>query len=169
MESLIFENQLFSAQQKLQLLEQESQLKQTELERVEATRNWIAQLLMAIFIISWLIVRKVQQQHRIKLEIKTRKEVEQSQQRLNLALWGSGDTLWDWDLINGEIKRENLPAHSRFSEAASGLDVNSLKEFVHPDDYNLLNNALNTHIEGKSLFLKQVIAYSTIKGSGAGC
>ena len=71
MESLIFENQLFSAQQKLQLLEQESQLKQTELERVEATRNWIAQLLMAIFIISWLIVRKVQQQHRIKLEIKT--------------------------------------------------------------------------------------------------
>ena len=164
MESLIFENQLFSAQQKLQLLEQESQLKQTELERVEATRNWIALLLMAIFIISWLIVRKVQQQNRIKLEIKTRKEVEQSQQRLNLALWGSGDTLWDWDLINGEIKRENLPAHSRFSEAASGLDVNSLKEFVHPDDYNLLNDALNTHIEGKTPFFEA--SYRVLNNQG---
>ncbi|WP_372771067.1 tetratricopeptide repeat protein [Pseudoalteromonas sp.] len=167
LESLIVENQLFSAQQKLKLAQQESKIKQAELESVETTRNWVALLLFSTFIISWLIYRKVQQHNRMQLEIKARKELELSERRLNLALWGSGDTLWDWDLTTGEIKRENLPRHSRFSETATGLDASSLKEFVHPDDYQFLNQALAEHINNKTPFFEA--SYRVLNNQGEWC
>jgi hypothetical protein len=35
-----------------------------------------------------------------------------SEERLKLALWGSGDELWDMDLITREMRRENSPART---------------------------------------------------------
>lgn len=154
LESLIVENQLFNAQQKLKIAQQEGKLKQAELERVETHRNWSAFTLVVIFVISWLIYRKVQQHNRIKMEVQAREALEESERRLNLALWGSGDTLWDWDLIHGEITRDNLPAQSRLAERALGLNTEVLKDYVHPDDYLSLTQAFDAHINKKTPFFE---------------
>ncbi|KPV96301.1 C4-dicarboxylate transport sensor protein DctB [Pseudoalteromonas sp. P1-9] len=154
LESLIVENQLFHAQQKLKLAQQEGKLKQAELERVETHRNWSAFTLVVIFIISWLIYRKVQQHNRIKMEVQAREALEESERRLNLALWGSGDTLWDWDLSHGEITRNNLPVESRLAERTLGLNTEALKDYVHPDDYLSLSQAFDAHINKKTPFFE---------------
>ena len=71
-----------------------------------------------------------------------------SEERLKLALWGSGDELWDIDLSTGNIKRENalpqtaLPTAVEFRRLLEYLDV------VHPDDRLQLRETLLSHLKG---------------------
>ena len=36
------------------------------------------------------------------------KQIAQSEERLKLSLWGSGDEMWDWDIESGKIYRSNI-------------------------------------------------------------
>ena len=35
-------------------------------------------------------------------------QIQQSEERLKLSLWGSGDEMWDWNIISGQIYRSNI-------------------------------------------------------------
>lgn len=70
-----------------------------------------------------------------------------SEDRLNLALWSSGDEMWDIDLTTGVVRRENplsvlaMPAEARFAT------IGDYMEFVHPSDQKSLRSALLAHLK----------------------
>ncbi len=73
------------------------------------------------------------------------------EERLSLALAGSADVLWDWDLITNQLHlsprwRELLG----LSTAATGTPADWL-ERVHPEDAAPLRAALTAHSEGRTL------------------
>lgn len=72
----------------------------------------------------------------------------QSEERLKLALWGSGSEMWDIDLRDGTVHRENrLPNVAASSEAPTQTLV-AYREFLHPEDVAWFESALREHIVG---------------------
>ncbi|GGJ02895.1 hypothetical protein GCM10007978_45550 [Shewanella hanedai] len=59
------------------------------------------------------------------------KEIEQSEQRLQLSLWGSGDEFWDWNIGDKKIVRTNV--FLKYPESETHLNETML-QCVHPED-----------------------------------
>ncbi|WP_345332255.1 EAL domain-containing protein [Ferrimonas pelagia] len=79
-------------------------------------------------------------------EYQRRREVQQriaqSEERLKLALWGSGDEMWDWDIPAGKVHRSN---------SWQILSVEGQQgRTTHPDDKQRVHQLLMAHFEGKS-------------------
>jgi PAS domain S-box-containing protein len=88
----------------------------------------------------------------LQQEITDHKNAEQilqlSQERLLLALEGSGDGLWDWDITTGEVylsprwlemlgyEADELPGH-----------VSTWEMLTHPDDQLMVMDTLNAHLK----------------------
>ncbi|MBU2972285.1 tetratricopeptide repeat protein [Pseudoalteromonas sp. C2R02] len=154
LESLIVEKQLFTTQQQLKFSQQDAKLKQALLDKSYIEKNIFIASLIIVLTIMFLFYRKRQQAMQRKQEQEIHQQVKLSEQRLNLALWGSGDILWDWDLKVGAIKRENLSKQSRLPTYINGNTIDSVKKYVHPDDFELLAARFNTHLTGKTEFFE---------------
>jgi PAS domain S-box-containing protein len=78
-----------------------------------------------------------------------------SQERLQLALDGSGDTLLDWDLRSGELY---LSEHwARMTGGQQGAAVTTVREFVemiHPNERATVEQALDETLLGERPFLR---------------
>ena len=73
-----------------------------------------------------------------------------SAERLKLALWGSGSELWDVDLRDGRMVRENLLPHLAANTEATDQTIAAYTPFVHPDDIAGFNSALRDHLQGRA-------------------
>jgi signal transduction histidine kinase len=73
-----------------------------------------------------------------------------SAERLKLALWGSGSELWDVDLRDGRMVRENLLPHLAANTEAADQTIAAYTPFVHPDDIAGFNLALRDHLQGRA-------------------
>ncbi|ADN76828.1 diguanylate cyclase/phosphodiesterase with PAS/PAC sensor(s) [Ferrimonas balearica DSM 9799] len=74
--------------------------------------------------------------------------IAQSEERLKLSLWGSGDEMWDWDMEAGRIYRSNIWGILEFprdGKRSSGAESN-----IHPDDVERVNQLLSRHFSGDS-------------------
>lgn len=74
-----------------------------------------------------------------------------SETRLQNVLKGSGLGYWDWNLLTGEVKR-----NQRWAEML-GYQIEDIEfslkqwiDFVHPDDREMAMMSVNDHIEGKT-------------------
>lgn len=73
----------------------------------------------------------------------------QSEERLKLALWGSGDELWDIDLLSGRLRRENpLPFIPPAPDG--GATAASFRSLMHPEDIPRFDAAFAAHVRGQS-------------------
>ncbi len=72
-----------------------------------------------------------------------------SEDRLNLALWGSGDEMWDMDLTSGRVRRENLLAGTELGPETQFPALVDYLEFVHPNDQARLREAFFAHLKGE--------------------
>ena len=81
------------------------------------------------------------------------RQVRASQRRLSLALWSSGNELWDWN------KKTNRVLHSGYIHTAEGtnhielFDVQKLKSQVHEDDFEQVWQGLISHINNRTEFI----------------
>lgn len=75
--------------------------------------------------------------------------VRTSKDRLNLALWGSGDEMWDIDLTSGRIRRENPLPSIRLSTDVLVPRLADYMSHVHPSDQGRLRDALIAHLKGE--------------------
>jgi len=103
--------------------------------------------LLAALIIWAAQRRKRAEEHRHHRELKERED------RLRLALWGSGDRFWDLDMDSGALVLLSAD-RTRGSQREDSLSVYDwLRTNVHVDDQRPIAQRLDDHITGKaSLF-----------------
>ena len=102
--------------------------------------------LIAAIGLSWLfwhlVSRRREQEDLLMGQIREREA------RLNLALWGSGDEFWDWNIRDNSLYR--LGANQLFGQGT--LETMSTDEWrnnsVHPDDLPRVQKLLQEHIVG---------------------
>ncbi len=74
--------------------------------------------------------------------------IRQSEERLKLALWGSGSELWDIDLETRRMHRDNKLEHLAVTHETSDDDLLLYRPYVHPDDIERFEHALGGHLAG---------------------
>ncbi|MFT3806969.1 EAL domain-containing protein [Arenimonas sp.] len=91
----------------------------------------------------WQVVRKRRQQ-----EKSLSAEIREREARLNLALWGSGDEFWDWNIRDNSLHRlgSNQLLGQGSTESLSTDEWRS--NAVHPDDLPRVQKLLQEHIVG---------------------
>lgn len=99
-------------------------------------------LMLLLAGIAWAV-----RQRRDEREVNQR-EIADSEQRLKLALWGTGDELWDWDITGGQLRRQN-PLDRPDADTDEVVErADRLSEWVHPDDQTRFEQALVGHEAG---------------------
>lgn len=84
-------------------------------------------------------------------EEQARQQNNAAEERLKLALWGSGDELWDMDLKQQTVRRENCLPQLQVNHDIPVLG--SLKDYMpytHPADVGRFNEAFLAHLKGET-------------------
>ncbi len=100
---------------------------------------------LAIFLV-WLLWRVWS--HRQHQEKSLLAEIREREERLNLALWGSGDEFWDWNIRDNSLYRlgnTQLLGHGS-KEQLSTDDWRT--QSIHPEDLPRVQKLLQEHIVG---------------------
>jgi len=95
-----------------------------------------------------LLLRRMRQARRAREQVQER--IQLSEERLKLALTGSGSELWDIDLASGRMVRENRMEHVAATADAAEQTLAGFRPFVHPDDLAAFEAALAAHLRGDS-------------------
>ncbi|MCW3478692.1 EAL domain-containing protein [Neisseriaceae bacterium JH1-16] len=72
-----------------------------------------------------------------------------SEERFQLAVSGSNDGIWDWDITTGAMYYS--PRYMEllgFEPGELGSDASLLADYLHPDDYGPTISAFNAHFSG---------------------
>ena len=103
-------------------------------------------------LLAGLLVWNAQRRKRAE-ERRYHREIKEREDRLRLALWGSGDRFWDLDMDSGALVMLSADS-TRGAQRESSLSVYEwLRTTVHPDDQRVIAQRLDDHITGKaSLF-----------------
>lgn len=72
----------------------------------------------------------------------------QSGERLKLALWGSGSEMFDINLTDGSVHRDNRLPNIAASSEAKDQTLLGYRPFLHPDDVESFETALRAHLHG---------------------
>jgi diguanylate cyclase (GGDEF)-like protein/PAS domain S-box-containing protein len=73
-------------------------------------------------------------------------QIKLSEERLKLSLWGSGDEMWDWNIIKGKIYRSNIWGILEFPQDGK-RNVGADQTNIHHQDIPRVRDALNDHFE----------------------
>ena len=107
----------------------------------------VALLLVAIAL-TWLFWRLVSK--RREQEAVLHGHIREREARLNLALWGSGDEFWDWNIRDNSLYR--LGANQLLGQYS--LETMSTDQWhnnsIHPEDLPRVQKLLQEHIVGQS-------------------
>ena len=109
----------------------------------EATQLGLLLLALALIWLLWWVGRK----RRIQ-EARLLAEIRERESRLNLALWGSGDEFWDWNIRENTLYR--LGANQLLGQGSQeSLSTDDWRnQSVHPDDLPRVQKLLQEHIVG---------------------
>ncbi|WP_218354624.1 EAL domain-containing protein [Alteromonas lipotrueiana] len=101
--------------------------------------------LYALIFVSILLLMFKQYQSRKQTQLAIR----ESEERLKLTLWSSGDELWDWDVYKGQVYRSNTWGTLDFPQdnirTSTAYDAN-----IHPNDLLRVQEALKAHLGNKT-------------------
>ena len=92
---------------------------------------------------------------RLVEEINERKQIEEalreSEQRWQLALQGTGDGIFDWNIITGEaFMSARLKADLGYQDQEIANNYEGWSQLVYPDDLELVQQKIQAHLEGKT-------------------
>jgi diguanylate cyclase (GGDEF)-like protein/PAS domain S-box-containing protein len=108
-------------------------LMQTKQLNIEILPPWWlskqALFVYALLIILTIIYFIIQTRHHHQYHI----QIQQSEERLKLSLWGSGDEMWDWNITSNKIYRSNIWGNLEFPQDGIrnlSLDQNHLQQAI---------------------------------------
>ena len=73
-------------------------------------------------------------------------QIQKSEERLKLSLWGSGDEMWDWNISTGKIYRSNIWGILEFPQDGR-RNVGSDKTNINEHDIERVRDAINDHFD----------------------
>ncbi|MDZ7992187.1 MAG: PAS domain S-box protein [Nostoc sp. EfeVER01] len=114
---------------------------------IAAKQITVAGTVMQLVRITDITARKYGEQEQQRAEIALR----ESEERLQLALEASGDGLWDWNILTGEVyysPRYLEMLGYRFDELPQNFST--WKRLAHPDDLPWVENILTDHLKDSS-------------------
>ena len=91
--------------------------------------------------------------------------LKEREERLRVAIWGSGDEFWDWDIRRGVLFRigaDSLLGQQESETVISGDDWR--KRSVHPDDLPQVEQILAEHVAGQREFFQSEHRVKNAKG-----
>jgi diguanylate cyclase (GGDEF)-like protein/PAS domain S-box-containing protein len=88
--------------------------------------------------------------HKRRAEIaRHHRDLREREDRLRLALWGSGDEFWDWDMKNDTLHITGLGELLRNPHEGQPIAAQAwISENVHPDDLPAVRQRIDEHIAG---------------------
>ncbi|WP_051986660.1 EAL domain-containing protein [Pseudidiomarina atlantica] len=88
-----------------------------------------------------------------------------SEERLKLSLWGSGDQLWDWHINNDDLHRHNTWRHlKKFPEDGIRAGIGHSKTNIHPQDIKKVQRTLQDYLDGRTDHYEQTYRVASDKG-----
>jgi diguanylate cyclase (GGDEF)-like protein/PAS domain S-box-containing protein len=104
--------------------------------------------LLLYFLLNSLIKTK---EKALEIATKATEKLKNSEERLRFSLAGSGDGLWDWNLVTNEVYfSKRWKEMLGFEEEEISNTLEEWKNRVHPDDLDLVYTDITAHIEGKT-------------------
>jgi diguanylate cyclase (GGDEF)-like protein/PAS domain S-box-containing protein len=76
-------------------------------------------------------------------------QIQKSEERLKLSLWGSGDEMWDWNIVTGKIYRSNIWGVLEFPQDGK-RNVGSDKTNINEHDLERVQIAINDHFDNNT-------------------
>lgn len=123
---------------------------------------WLDKPAMAFYgLLAIIMLLLVLRQYKRKLAIQN--SIRESEERLKLTLWSSGDELWDWDVYRGQVYRANTWGTMDFPQD----DIRSNSSYqanIHQNDVKRVQDALNKHIKKESEHFEVTYRARTFKG-----
>ena len=120
---------------------------------------WLTTKMLLVYaLLSLLILTYVIQQYRNKKRYHL--EIRESEERLKLSLWGSGDEMWDWNISSGKIYRSNIwgildfPQDGTRNASAEKNSLGKENTNVHQHDIHRVKTALNDHFSNKTEYFE---------------
>ncbi len=75
--------------------------------------------------------------------------IKESENRLSLALWSSGNEFWDWNTQKNTLVRSNN-SHIFSLPSGENFSIDAMKALVHPDDFENLKTTFIKHLNQQS-------------------
>ncbi len=92
--------------------------------------------------LGYLLLKQQQKENRIEQDLKSVKE------RLDLAIDGANDGIWDWDLLTGRIfYSPRVKEIAGYNDDEMPNDLKAYDLLVHPDDLPLLTEACDQYLK----------------------
>jgi diguanylate cyclase (GGDEF)-like protein/PAS domain S-box-containing protein len=80
---------------------------------------------------------------------RTKKALKLSEERFHLAVSGSRDGIWDWDLVNDQAYYSSRwKAMLGYGEDEIGADINETLDRLHPDEAQQVRDAIDAYLTG---------------------
>jgi len=100
---------------------------------------------MLVCLLGWAVLRRrrADREHH-------HRELQESENRLRLALWGSGDRFWDLDMDSGALTVLNADVTRGSQREQKFLIYDWLRTYVHADDQRAMAQRLDDHITGRT-------------------
>lgn len=117
-------------------------------------RTWGAYVAYALLVTLLLGGAAWEVHQRLAERQRGQQAVAESEQRLKLALWGTGDELWDLDLVKGELRRQNPLAMAGADEGEVVGGADAMRGLVHPDDLAAFDEAIAAHLSGEKSYIE---------------
>jgi ligand-binding sensor domain-containing protein/signal transduction histidine kinase len=83
-----------------------------------------------------------------------RKEIAASRQRLRMALWGSRDELWEANMADNTLVRENRMDRLSDDDDTAFMTLDEFWSSVHPQDVDMVKQSFLDHVRGKTDYLE---------------
>ncbi|WP_185972807.1 sensor domain-containing protein [Shewanella hanedai] len=109
----------------------------------------LLQLLLTITLLGLLTLLLLRLQAKRKQSVLAAKTIRESEERLKLALWASGDGMWDWDIHNNTVFRSHIANPKLF-----GKNNQTLLSIMHPQDKPRVEQLLKQHLNSESIFFE---------------
>jgi diguanylate cyclase (GGDEF)-like protein/PAS domain S-box-containing protein len=94
------------------------------------------------------VVWRILHQRRSDL-LRHRRDLQERENRLRLALWGSGDEFWDWDMRNDTLVVTGVGELLRNPHEGQPIAAQAwIRENIHPDDLPAVQQRIDEHTAG---------------------
>ncbi|MBL4940980.1 MAG: EAL domain-containing protein [Colwellia sp.] len=116
---------------------------------------WLSTTMVVLYsFLALLFLIYVFQQYRNKQLYNS--QIKESEERLKLSLWGSGDEMWDWNIVTDKIYRSNIwgilefPQDGTRNKSNEKNSLGNIKTNIHQHDIERVKNALADHFAEKT-------------------